>query len=265
MKPSLVTLAKRTLLVLFLAAAAFAVGCLSGAQNQDMTAVENRLNDLQQDIDLLQEFNRLDLTKEQLQALTVQVDAIHDAMRAREGRRLDILNLLQALLEEQRAALLKDQPAPPAVCRQIEIETDKLKEFDQASDQELLKFAKPIKDLLKPEQVDILTWVSEARLQAAEHLDWVRFMSEADFKTEAEVDAEGLAEGRAITKAEIIDIYGTARAMDEKEYTQAKGKLADQLLPAFRDDTTPVDPVLIRRMQPERVPIVLKEKLAQMK
>jgi hypothetical protein len=265
MTHSLNSLIKRMLTILSLGAAVLAVGCLSGAQDRDADVLEARLNDLQQDIDLLQEFNRLQLTKEQLQALVVQVDAIHETMDARKTLRVDILNQLQALLEEQRAALLKDQPAPPAVCRQIEMQTEKLQGFDRATDKELLGFAQPIRGILQPEQVDILTWVSEARLQAFESLDWIRTMSAEDFKTEAEVNAEGLAENRDITKGEILDLYRTARAMGEDEYTQAKGKLADKLVPAFRDDSTSIDLVLIQRLQPDRVPIVLKEKLAQLK
>jgi hypothetical protein len=265
MTHSLNSLLKRALTLLSLAAAVLAVGCLSGAQDRDADALETRLNELQQDIDLLQEFNRLQLTKEQLQGLIGQVDAIHEAMNARKVLRADILNRLQALLEEQRAALVKDQPAAPAVCEQIELQTEKLQEFDAATGKELVRFAEPIKGLLRPEQVDILTWVSEARLQAAESLEWIREMTAEDFKAEAEVNAEGLAEGRDITKEEILDIYRTVRAMGEDEWAQAKGKLADKLVPAFRDDSMPIDLVLIQRLQPKRLPTVLKEKLAQMK
>ncbi len=265
MKRPLSSFLKPTLAVAVLCVAVLSVGCVSTAQDRTPDAVEARLSDLQQDISLLEEFNRLQLTREQLQGLIAQTDALHEAMAARKTQRLDILNLLQALLEEQRSALLKDEPVAPAIVRQIGDQTERLQAFDQATDQELVRFAKPIKDLLSPEQVDILTWVSEARLQASEYLDWVRTMSEEDYKAEADVNAEGLAEGRPITKAEILDIYRTARGMDEAEYTQAKGKLADKLAPAFRDDATPLDLVLIQRLQPERVPAVLKEKLAQMK
>jgi hypothetical protein len=265
MTHSLNSLIRRTLTLLSLASAVFAVGCLSGAQDRDSDAPEARLNELQQDIDLLQEFNRLQLTKEQLQGLIGQVDAIHAAMGARRALRADILSRLQALLEEQRAALVKDQPAAPAVCEQIELQTEKLQEFDQATTNELIRFAEPVKAVLKPDQIDILTWVSEARLQAGESLEWMRTMSAEDFKTEAEVNAAGLAENRDMTKEEVLDIYRTARAMGDDEWAQAKGKLADKLVPAFRDDSAPIDLVLIQRLQPARVPVVLKEKLAQMK
>jgi len=265
MKHAVETLVKRTLLVILLATGALAVGCVSGAQDRDVDAGQERLSQLQQDIDLLREFNRLELTKAQLQGLVAQVDALHEAMRARDAGRLDIMNQLQALLEEQRAALLRDESVPPAVSRQIDLQVEKLQAYDEESEKQLVKFAQPIKDLLKPEQLDILTWVSEARLQAIEYLDWARTMSDDDFKAEAEVNAEGLAEKRDITKVEILDIYRTARAMSEEEYQRAKGQLADRLVPAFRDDSLPLDLVLIRRLQPDRVPIVLKEKLAQMK
>jgi hypothetical protein len=53
--------------------------------------------------------------------------------------------------------------------------------------------------------------------------------------------------------------------MGDDEYAQAKDVLADKLAAAFRDDSTPLDLVLIQRLQPDRVPVVLKEKLAQMK
>jgi len=265
MTHSLNSLLRRALTLLSLGAAVLAMGCLSGAQDRGADTLEARLNDLQQDIDLLQEFNRLQLTKEQLQGLIGQVDAIHEAMAARKVLRADILNRLQPLLEEQRGALLKDEPAPPAVCQQIELQTDKLQEFDQATTTELLRFVGPVKDILKPEQLDILTWVSEARLQAAESLDWIRTMSAEDFKAEAEVNAAGLAENRDITKEEILDIYRSARALSEEEWAQTKGRLADRLVPAFRDDSIPVDVVLVQRLQPDRVPIILKEKLAQMK
>ena len=255
---------RTTSAAILLLAAVLSVGCVSTAQDRDLEATETRLSDLQEDIALLEEFNRLQLTKEQLQGLVAQTDALHEAMAARKTLRLDILSLLQALLEEQRTALLKDQSVSPAVLRQIDDQTERLQTFDRTTDQELLKFAEPIKGLLSPEQVDILTWASEARLQAAEYLDWVRSMTEDDYKAEADVNAEGLAEGRAISKAEILDIYRTARAMDETEYAKGKDQLADKLAPAFRDDTTPLDLVLIQRLQPDRVPILLKEKLAQL-
>lgn len=244
-------------------AAVLSVGCISTAQDPSSDALEARLTDLRQDIALLEEFNRLELTREQLQGLVAQTDALHQAVAARKAQRLDILNRLQALLDEQRSALVADQSVAPAVLRQIADQEEQLQAFDHASDAELMRFVAPLKELLSPAQVDILTWASEARLQAAEYLDWVRAMTEDDFKAEADVNAEGLAEGRAITQAEILDIYQTARAMDETEYQQGKDKLADKLSPAFRDDTTPLDLVLIQRLQPDRVPIVLKEKLAQ--
>ena len=183
---------------------------------------------------------------------------------ARQAARLDILNLLQALLEEQRAGLLKDEPLPPAVSRQIDTQVGKLQAYDAETEQELLTLAAPLEEILEPEQIDILTWVSEARLQALEYIEWVRTMSEDDYKLEAEMNAETLAEGRDITKAQVLDIYTTARAMGAEEYEQAKLRLADQLLPATRQDIESIDLVLIRRMQPERLPIVLRERLAQM-
>lgn len=264
MKCSALLFGGRIALLAFLASVFLVVGCLSGAQVSDVKAAEERLRALQEDIALLEEFNRLDLTREQLQALLTQVEAMHETMRQRDLLRLDILQALEALLDERRTALLNDQPPPPAVTRQIQMQTEKLEAFDRATQEELLKFAQPIKAILKPDQLDILTWVSEARLQAAEYLDWVRSMSEEDFKAEAEVNAEGLAENRQITKEEILDIYRTARAMDAQEYEQAKGKLADKLVPAFRDDTGSIDLVLVQRLQPERVPTVLREKLARM-
>jgi hypothetical protein len=245
--------------------ALLSVGCMSTAQDRDADSLEARLSEVREDIALLEEFNRLELTKPQLQSLVEQTDALHGAMAARKALRMDILNLLQALLEEQRTSLLKDEPIAPALARQVDDQTLRLQEFDQATDQELLRFAGPLKELLSPAQVDILTWASEARLQASEYLDWVRSMSAEDFEAEAEMNAEGLAEGRAITKEEILDLYRTARGMGDDEYAQAKDVLADKLAAAFRDDSTPLDLVLIQRLQPDRVPVVLKEKLAQMK
>ncbi|MGQ9732075.1 MAG: hypothetical protein ACUVX8_12480 [Candidatus Zipacnadales bacterium] len=254
----------RLLLLVILMGGPLLEGCPSGAQAPDMKAVEAKLDQLQQDIDLLEEINRLSLTKAQLESLITQVEALHKAMQARQAGRLDILNLLQALLEEQKAALLKDEPVPPAVVRQIDTQVEKLKAYDTETDQELLRFAVPLKEILTPEQVDILTWVSEARLQALEYIEWMRTMSEEDYQAEAEVNAEALAEGRNITKEQILDLYATARVMSDEEYTQAKDRLADMLVPALRQDAESIDLVLIRRMQPERLPIVLRERLAAM-
>jgi hypothetical protein len=265
MMPPSTPFLRRTALPALLGLLLAGAGCLSGAQNPDLQATEDRLDVLQRDIDLLEEFNRLELTKDQLQALIGQVDALHQAMRAREAGRLDILNTIEALLEERRAALLRDEPVPPAVCKQLELQSDTLKNYDRQTDEELTRFAEPLKQTLKPEQIDILTWVSEARLRAMEYLDWVRTMSPEDFQGEAQVGAEGLAEGGALGKAEILDIYTTARDMSEAEYGQAKPRLAERLVPAFRDDSTPIDLLLVQRMQPDRVPLVLKEKLALLK
>ena len=256
------------LLALLLAGCALSLGCPSARTDEPASnELETRLQGIQQDIGLLAEINRLELTKEQLTGLIVQVEAIQARIKASEPERTAILQRLQPLLEAKKAALLKDEGVPAVVDEQIEQHVDALQEFDQRLEERLVEFVPRLigeNGVLTQPQVDILTWVSEARMQAIAYLDWAREMSEEDFKTDAEVNAETLAEGRDITKDEILAIFRQAKALSEQQYQQERETLADKLLPATRDETEPVGVVLIRRLRASGLSAVLKEKLAQM-
>ena len=97
-------------LVFLLAAVTLSVGCPSGGTQESAVAqAERQLQDTQQDIDLLTEINRLDLTREQLAALITQVEAIQERVRQSDAERLEIMQRLRVHMEAKKAALLKDE------------------------------------------------------------------------------------------------------------------------------------------------------------
>lgn len=258
---------RRALLGVMLAACALSLGCPAGTQQPGVAEVETRLQGIQQDIDLLEEINRLELSKEQLTGLIGQVEAIHARLKQREPERVAIMQRLEPLLEAKKAALLRDEGVPDVIDQQIEQQLEALQEFDRQLEQSLLGFVPRLRGdegVLTEPQVDILTWVSEARMQAMAYLDWAREMSDEDFRTDAEVNAETLADGREITKDEILAVFRQAKALSDEEYEQERENLANKLLPAARDETAPIDIILIRRLQAPGLLAVLKEKLAQM-
>ncbi len=258
---------QRALLGVMLVACALSVGCPARTQGTDPAEVEVRLQNTQRDIDLLEEINRLELSKEQLTGLIGQVEAIRARVEASEPERVAIMQRLEPLLEAKKAALLKDEGAPDVVDQQIEQQVEALQELDTRLEESLLEFVPRLRGdegVLTEEQVDILTWVSEARMQAMAYVDWAREMSDEDFKTDAEVNAETLAEGRDITKDEILTVFRQAKAMSDEEYERERENLANRLLPAARDETAPIDVILIRRLQAPGLLGVLREKLAQM-
>ncbi len=261
------TTLSRVLLGLALAAWAVTLGCPAAkTQERPTSPTEQSVQQLQQDADLLREINRLDLNKDKLRALIAEVEALQARMKDQQARRDAVLERLKPHLEAQKAALLKDEPVPEATTKQIQALSDELQEFNAKADQELAtEFSPRVHQVLSQEQIDILTWVSEARLRAQELLDWAREMSDADFKTDAAVNAQNLAEGRTIGKDKILEVFQQARAMSPDDYAKGRAKLADQLIPATRDDSESVDVVLIRRLQPPRLLAVLGEKLGQVR
>jgi len=259
---------QRGLLALMLAACLTSVGCPT-ARTQEPTAakVEARLQEIQQDIDLLDEINRLELSKEQLTGLIAQVTAIQERIKQGDLERAAVMQRLEPLLEAKKAALLNDEGVPDAIDQQIDQQVEALQELDRALEQRLLDFVPRLRGkggVLTEPQVDILTWVSEARMQAMAYLDWAREMSDQDFETDAGVNAENLAEGREITKDEILAVFRQAKSLSDEQYQKQRESLADKLLPATRDETAPVDVILIRRLQAPRLTDVLNEKLARM-
>lgn len=258
---------QRALLAVMLAACALSLGCPAGTQPPAAGEVETRLQGIQQEIDLLEEINRLELSKEQLTGLIAQVKAIHARVKQSEPERAAIMQRLEPLLEAKRAALLKDEGVPDVIDQQIDQQLEALEEFDRRLEQSLLEFVPRLRGdegVLTEPQVDILTWVSEARMQAMAYLDWAREMSDEDFRTDAEVNAETLAEGREITKDEILTVFRQAKALSDDEYEQQREGLANKLLPAARDETAPIDVILIRRLQAPGLLEVLEAKLARM-
>jgi hypothetical protein len=257
---------RRALLGLSLAAWTLTLGCPFARTQERAAPDEAAIGDLQQDIDLLEEFNRLELTKDQTRALITEVEALHAKMKEQQAERAAILTRLKPLLEAKREALLKDEGVPPAVTGGIDQQSKALQQFDQDAEKALREFAPRLQKVLTQPQVDILTWVSEARVQARTLVDFARAMSDQDFKTDAAVNAENLAEGRDnITKEQILEVFRQARTMTDAEFAKDRDKLVEQLIPATRDDTAPIDLVLIRRLEPPRLPAVLRERLAQMK
>jgi hypothetical protein len=240
------------------------VGC-PGGPAQEPTEAEQRVAALERDIQLLQEFNRLELTKDELTRLIEVVEEIQAFLDERETHRLDVLSRLTAQLEARREALLRDEPVPLAVSGQIEELRAELLDLDENTEQELLaKFALPIKQVLRPQQVDILTWIGEARAQAIGYLEWAREMTDEEFSGEAGIVAESLAEGRDITADKILEVLRTARELSATEYTAGQTMLADKLLPAVRDEDVPEDLVLVQRMRPPELLPLLREKLARL-
>jgi hypothetical protein len=258
---------RRALGVVALAGCIVAVGCPTArTQERPSSPTEVVVNDLQQDIDLLGDFNRLDLTREQMRELIAEVEAIQARMRENQTKRDAILALLQPHLEAQKAALLKDEPVSPTVTQQIKVLADQLNEFDDKTDRDLVtEFGPRLHKLLTQPQIDILTWVDEARLNALEQLAWARDMTDEEYQAEAQVTAQNLAEGRDITKEKVLDIFRRARAMSEADYGKNRDALAGELLPAMRGEADSIDTVLLHRLQPPRLLSVLGEKLGQMK
>jgi hypothetical protein len=268
MTDHLVRVSRRGLLAFALAAWAVSLGCpLARTQERVGSPTEAAVNQLQQDVDLLGEINRLDLTKDRLRALIVEVEALQARTQENQARRDQVLARLKPHLEAQKAALLKDEQVPQAVNDQIKTLADELQKLDAEADTALAaEFAPRIRKVLDPQQVDILTWLSEARLQAQGLVDWARGMTDEDFKTDAAANAENLAEGRDdITAEKILDVFRRARAGSEADYAKSRDKLAEELIPATRSETDSVDSVLVHRLQPPRLLSVLGEKLAQMR
>jgi len=241
---------------------AILTGCATG---QEREGAEARANDLVQDVSILGEINRLGLSKESLTNLVGVVSEIQEYLSGRNELRDDIWSRLEAQLQAQRDALLKDQPVPMATTRQIEELNAELEDFAVNTDQELLTlFALKVKAVLTPEQVDILTWADEAQMQAVTYLEWVRAMTDEEYKTEAPMAAESLSDGREVTADQVAEILRTARALSDAEYEAGKPMLAKQLVPALRDEEISTDLILVQRMEPPRLLPLLKEKLAQM-
>jgi len=261
------TILRRTLCAAALAGWVITLGCPAArTQERPRSPTEAAIDNLQQDIDLLGDFNRLDLTKEQMRGLIAEVEAIQARMRENQAKRDAVLTMLQPHLEAQKAALLKDEPVSTTVTDQIKVLADQLDQLDAKTDRDLVaEFGPRLHRLLSQPQIDILTWVDEARLNALEQLAWARDMTDEEYNTEAAVTAQNLAEGRDITKEKVLDIFRRARAMSEADYAKNKDGLASELLPAMRGETDSIDTVLIRRLQPPRLLSVLGEKLGQMK
>ena len=193
-----------------------------------------KLAGLQDDIRLLGMLNRLQLSGEQINRLLPVTEALQQQRAAAQAEMTAIQGDLEQALTQKRQLLVEDKPVSEDLDKQIQTLQSHEDAAQEQAATKLGEAAKAIRALLSPEQLDIATGRYEAALQAQELLDWLRGLSDTDFRDEAAANAEGLANpDRGFTQETLVKMFQTVRKLSAADYEKQRNEYAKKLAPLY--------------------------------
>ncbi len=250
------------------------VGCLRGQQEPAPRAVpqpprpktEPQIEQLQADLDLLDQLNRLDLTQAQARKLM-------DAARQISARALAPLppkarpqaETLQTLLQRKKEILLRDEGVPSELEEQIKNAKAALDEaLDEDANAQVADGAALLRKALSEDQVKIIVGADLALQRAQEMLDYFRGMSQEDFAASAANEAATTADlspDQTITSEQLLSVWRQARQISQEQYNRERAKLAEKTAGAYGWSPQETDSLLVQWAVDEAMIRVLEEKL----
>lgn len=216
---------------------------------------------LSEDLRLLQLFNRLQFTPQQIQSLLPAVDALA-ARRAQFDQEMAAIDQrLEAALSDERALLLADKPLTAELQKRVSALQNERSATQQRAQMELASAAAGLRKLLTAPQLAIVTGSYEATLQARELLEWLRTLSDNDFAEEAQANAEGLAvPDKGLDAQLLLNLFKTARKLSAADFARQEEELAQKLAPAYGLSETEANGRIAGAFAHPRMPGLLREK-----
>lgn len=234
---------------------------LEGAASE----VEASVDVLSQDIQILYTLNRLDLKPEQYATLLSIIDRMAAEVAPVQAQREAALKELVPLLTQKRAALLDDKEPEEALEDQINEVQGRADDAYVLQVETRSKYAAEFRKALSPEQAAIITGADEAATQAAELLNWIRELPEAEYAEEAEANAQELADPEVGLSAEaILRIFSEARKLSAEEYTQKLPGLTAELAKIYMPMPDTADEALADWFGAPRLAVLLRERAARL-
>ncbi|MGD9495169.1 MAG: hypothetical protein AB7Y46_02545 [Armatimonadota bacterium] len=238
-------------------------GCAHAQISPELKEIAGELDALAAEIQLIQDLNTLQLSREQIEQLIPAVEALRQAALGAEQQRVAVLRQLRPLMQRKRDLLLADAQPPEDLEAEIAALEGQLSELGQQTDEALLGHAATFREILSDPQVSIVTGEEEARRQVVELLEWVREMDDEAFEREAPPYAEELADPDVgLGEEEILDLFTLARAMDADQYTRSAPEIQGKLIELFRPTHETADRIIVSVFLHEAMPGVLQAKLA---
>jgi len=218
---------------------------------------------LSEDVDLLTRLTPLALTADQMRAMAALATRRQEIAAASATKRAEILSALAQALRQKRQMLLLDRGVPDDLEDKIAQLNTELQALSRVEAERAKGLLAELRKALSPTQLAILTGRLEAKRNAVELLEWLRGLSDADYREEAENTAEELdSPDRGLPANKIRAILDRARAMDEARFGREKSSLAEELLPAFAISPQAEDELLMNLLSNERLGPLLNDWLA---
>lgn len=254
-----------TVAVTAVVALSITTGCARAQLCPELVQIAAELDALDAEIALIQDMHTLQLSADQIRELMPAVASLRSAAVEHEQRRVEVLQRLKPLLEQQRALVLRDEPISDELSEQIAAINNQLITIDMQLDEVLLPHARIVREMLTEPQVSIITGGEEARRQVLELLEWVRELDDAAFEQEAPPLAAELAEPElGLSEEEIVDLLAIARAMTAEQYERAGEEIRGRLIELYRPSHEAADQIIVQVFLHEAMPKVLEDILAVM-
>ncbi|MFW5869124.1 MAG: hypothetical protein ACOCX2_14965 [Armatimonadota bacterium] len=246
-----------------LAVTALTTGCARAQLCPELSQVASELDRIDAEIALIQDMNTLQLTEEQLRFLVPAVDSLRSTAILQEEDRVELLQQLKPLLEQERALALRDQPPSDELADEIAEINGRLVAADEAQNEALLPHAETFREILTDPQTAIITGEEDARRQALDLIDWVRQLDDAAFEEQVPALATELADPElGLGQDEIVDLLSVVRAMTPEQYERAGEDVVGQLTELYRPSVEDADQVIVQVFLHEAMPTVLEDMLA---
>jgi len=251
-------------------------GCLRGQQAAAPTAPAGQapqhqgladIEQLQVEVDLLDQLNRLNLTRDQAQDLMQAATQIRQrAAASLTGDAKQKADALQALLEQQKGLLLRDDQEVPANLQdQIKQATDAFGQaMDADSKAQVKDGAALLREALSPDQIQIIVGADLAQQRALQMLDHFRHVSQSDFDASASNEAEvqsAQSGNPAVTPQLLLSTWRQARTMSAQAYDEAKEELAAKTAAAYGPRPEEADDMLVSWALDESLVRLLQQKV----
>ncbi len=251
----------RSMGIIILASIALSPFVWAGADHLD--AQRKEVQALSEDIRLLEQINRLQLSPTQLEQLIAFARQVSQIRRSIEPKRRELYDSLANLLRRKRQLLLMDRPVPDEIEDNLARVNAELTALDHLQLERVGEVAAELEKLLSPQQIAAISGEYEAMESAEKLLQWLRGLQDDEYADEADAAAEELEtpEGGLTAKA-IRAIFNEARAMNEQDFEAHKSDLARKLLPAYMPSRAARRQALIQLLSNRRLLPLLEDKKA---
>ncbi len=245
--------------------AALALLCVSAScQERPTSLAQCAPEDLLHDIALLEQFNRLNLRREQIKRLLTEARTLQKQLEAFEQQRRQELLGIVSELEQKRSRLLQDAAVPPETAAKIAAALKRADALVEKADRAVGPAGARVRAALSSAQVTILLGEDEQLAHALEVIEGFRAMTNADFEENARpYVAEITRDTDALAPTEVLTLLRSARKMAAAEYRRNRSDLARRLVVLYVRDEAGANQALGELLLDDRLIPVLSDLLQQ--